>query len=76
MLTHLMDMYLLARLLYYIKKKDTKQIVTYTGSMHTDNYVKFFTKYMKESKLLYQEDNTESKRIKRLVSLPADIVLY
>jgi hypothetical protein len=77
MLTHLMDMYLLARLLYYVKKKDTKQILTYTGSMHTDNYVTFFTKYMKEeSKLLYQEDNTESKRIKRCVSLPANILVH
>lgn len=71
-LTHLMDIYLLARLLYYIEHKGTEQIVTYTGSLHTENYVSFFTKYMKESKLLYHENNYRigSKRIKRCVTIP------
>lgn len=73
MLTHLMDMYLLARLLHYIKKKDTKHVVTYTGTMHTNNYIMFFTKYMKEAKLVYHEDNTDAKRVKWCVTLPSSI---
>lgn len=74
MLTHLMDMYLLARLLHYIRRKDTKHIVTYTGAMHTDNYIMFFTKYMKEAKLVYHEDNNDAKRVKRCVTLPSSIL--
>lgn len=71
-LSLLMDIYLLARLLYYIKHKDTEQIITYTGCSHTENYVTFFTKYIKESKLLYYEDNyhVRNKRIKRCVTIP------
>lgn len=70
-LTHLMDMYLLSRVLYYIKKKDSKNIVTYTGKTHTEHYITFFTKYMKDYiEMLYHEDNANSKRVKRCVSLP------
>ena len=70
MISHLMDLYLLARVQFYMKKKDSQNIVTYTGQQHTSNYITFFTKYLKGTKFLHHDDNEKSKRIKRCVSIP------
>lgn len=70
-LTHLMDMYLLGRMLYYIKKKETRNIVTYTGQTHAKHYETFLTKYMKGAEVMYIENNENSKRVKRCVTLPS-----
>ena len=70
-LTHLMDMYLLGRMLYYIKDKETQNIVTYTGQTHAKHYVRFLTKYMKGTEEMYKENNENTKRIKRCVTLPS-----
>ena len=70
-MTHLMDMYLLGRMLYYIKKKETRNIVTYTGQTHAKHYETFITKYMKGAEVMYIENNENSKRVKRCVTLPS-----
>ncbi len=74
MLTHLMDMYLLSRMLFYLNNKETMNAITYTGAMHTEHYSIFFNKYMPKVELLYYENNSDSKRAKRCVTLPKSIV--
>lgn len=54
-LVHLMDMYHLSRMLYYMDKN--KNMISYTGSHHTHNYKEFFGKYM-GLKLAYIDDKS------------------
>lgn len=58
-LVHLMDMYHLARMLYYMDK--TTNIISYTGSHHTHNYMEFFEKYM-GLKLSYIDDKSNVEK--------------
>lgn len=58
-LLHLMDIYHLARMLHYMDK--SINIISYTGSDHTHNYMEFFEKYM-GLKLAYIDDKSNQEK--------------
>jgi hypothetical protein len=70
-ISHLMDMYLLARLLFYAKPDST--IAAYTGSSHTTAYTLFFDKFYSDpcTKLFAKPQNTP--KVTRCLELPVDI---
>lgn len=77
-LFHLMDMYLLARMMFYIETYKTTNIVLFTGTNHTINYENFlesckeFTKEWKCNKAwnLTQHE----KPLHRCIQIPKQIV--
>lgn len=72
-LVHLMDMYHLARIMYYIDKQNN--IISYTGSDHTHNYYDFFKNYMGLS-LEHVDDKSklaQDAKNKRCVCVPNNL---
>jgi hypothetical protein len=67
-LSHVKDIYTLARILYYLDKTNT--IISYDGGMHSMIYKRFFTDYIKGTKLLYEVNKLNAKRVSRCVTLP------
>lgn len=70
--SHLMDMYHLARMLYYKNKNDI--IVSYTGEAHTKNYETFFKYYYKMDEILVDQGRETKNSRQRCVSIPQKIV--
>lgn len=68
----IMDMYHLARMLYYIEKGDATVFVSYTGLAHTQFYKTFFTKYLKGK--LIASSVTETTDRKKCVLIPENII--
>jgi hypothetical protein len=73
-LTHITDMYTLARMLYYIDKRDANVFVSYAGATHTLHYLMFFMAYIQGSTMVHYQPESESKRTKRCVHLPKHYV--
>jgi hypothetical protein len=77
-LLHMMDMYHLARMLYYISTKPSNFVISYTGSAHTHNYIEFFTKfYKKHSSVLHLDDKStqvDDLTNKKCVAIPQEYV--
>ena len=68
---HIMDMYHLARMLYYRKKNEV--IISYTGELHTEQYGKFLKNYYKmEEKYEYSKRKDDVKTV-RCVKFPKEI---
>lgn len=68
---HMMDIYALARMIYYIRNTKSKNIVFYAGATHTKNYARFFNDFWpKEAVLLYHQDINEKSPYYRCVSIP------
>lgn len=72
-MTHIMDMYALARMLHYMNNNKSHTIAVYAGDYHTYNYMKFFSKYLKAKIVHYQNTENTSKE-KRCVTLPLEFV--
>lgn len=72
-MAHLMDMYHLSRMLYYIHK--TKILVSYTGSDHTHRYIHFFQRFYKSKTLHYNDksEQTDDLSNKRCIDIPIQI---
>lgn len=68
----IMDMYHLARMLYYIEKGDARVFVSYTGLAHTQFYKTFFTKYMKGK--VVASSVAESTDKKKCLSVPENVM--
>lgn len=68
----IMDMYHLARMLYYIEKGDAKVFVSYTGLAHTQFYKTFFTKYLK-GKIIFSSIAKDGNK-KKCLLIPEDII--
>ena len=66
-MSHIMDMYTLARMLHYMNNNyESHSVVVYAGAHHTENYSTFFSRYLHATAIEYQSyDN------KRCVTLPA-----
>jgi hypothetical protein len=67
----MMDMYHLARMLYYIEKGDSSVFVSYTGLAHTQFYKTFFTKYLKGKVLFSCVADTNRKKC---LSIPENVI--
>ena len=68
----IMDMYHLARMLYYIEQGDSKVFVSYTGLAHTQFYKVFFTKYMK-GKIVFSSIAEDTKN-KKCLLVPENVL--
>lgn len=71
--SHIMDIYALARIIYYIRNTNSKTIISYAGAVHSLNYTKFFVEFwQKEAKLVLYQDVKQYKNRshKRCVSIP------
>lgn len=80
--THLMDVYMIARMLYYLEKGGSRTIACFAGSLHAFTYKMFFEKYM--SKRVIQprwECNkafgltAEQKKQHRCVTIPRELAI-
>lgn len=74
--SHLMDMYLLSRLMYYLERNDSKNLVVYTGTKHTWNYQYFLEKLVsKNFKKKWQQDKAYYMgKNKRCMDIPKEII--
>lgn len=72
--THIMDMYTLARMMYYIEKGDSSLFVSYAGSLHTLNYLMFFMVYLEGSEMIHYQPESNVTKSKRCVTLPKTFV--
>jgi hypothetical protein len=70
-LFHLMDIYILARMMYYFENEGSKNIVVYTGTKHIYNYQRFFNQ-LKYIELWFYDK--QPKMQKRCVQIPVDII--
>jgi hypothetical protein len=73
-MTLVMDIYVLARMLYLVQTNNSKTISCYVGSYHAYSYNYFFKKYMKLEPIWlqdksHQKDNKE-KEEKRCLQIP------
>lgn len=76
-ISHIMDMYALSRMIYYIKNSDSKTFISYAGAIHSANYASFFYYFwQKESKLVHNQYAKEYKNgnYKRCVSIPRTLL--
>lgn len=77
-LLHMMDIYHLARMLYYVSTKSSNFVISYTGSTHTHNYIEFFTKFYKQhTSVLHLDDKStqmDDLTNKRCVVIPQEYV--
>ena len=77
-LFHLMDMYLLARMIYYIEQNEETNIVVFTGTNHTINYETFLescNEFKKEWKCNKAWNLTlDEEKLKRCIQIPKNIV--
>jgi hypothetical protein len=74
--SHLMDMYLLSRLIYYLEKSDSKNLLVYTGTKHTWNYQYFLEKLVsKNFQKEWQQDKAYYKgKDKRCIDISKEII--
>jgi hypothetical protein len=72
-LTHLMDIYSIARILYYIEKGTQKNIVSYTGANHAYSFTNFFKNYITSDIEWEYNSETEKASELRCVYLPLNI---
>lgn len=76
-MTHLMDIYTIARMMYYIRTSDSKSIVSYAGATHSGAYMQFFQKYWaKEATVIHQHVESVHAKSKRCVSIPKEIIKW
>lgn len=69
-MTHIMDMYTLSRILYYMyTEKKSHTVVVYAGADHTFAYTRFFLNYKKAKFVHYNKNES-----KRCVTLPLEFV--
>lgn len=71
---HIMDMYHLARMLYYKNKNEI--LISYTGQVHTEQYRSFFKHYYKmEEKYEYSKNKgcEDDNKVIRCVQFPKEI---
>lgn len=71
----LMDVYHISRMLYYFNiSRDIKNhtLLSYTGSYHSHNYIRFFTKYLKGKQVYINDKSFQSddESQKRCIDLP------
>lgn len=75
--SHLMDMYALARMMYYIRNTNSQTFISYAGAAHTLNYTRFFYDFWQnEAKLVHYKDLQLYKNghVKRCVSIPKEVL--
>lgn len=75
-LSHLMDMYLLSRLIYYLENSDSKDILVYAGTKHIWNYQKFFETTVSKlfDKKWQQDKSIHIGEGKRCLTVPKDLL--
>lgn len=75
-MSHVMDIYLIARVLYYIEKGASKTVTVYTGSNHTSSVEHFLSNYLqKDTQELWTYDSLQKKtKDKRCVYIPKEII--
>jgi hypothetical protein len=75
-MSHVMDIYLIARLLYYIEKGDSKTIAVYVGSAHTTSVEHFLSNYLQnDAQQVWKYDSAQKKtKDKRCVYIPKEII--
>ena len=76
-ISHIMDMYALGRMIYYIRNTKSKTFISYTGAAHAANYAIFFYYFWnKEASLIHNEYAKEYKNgnFRRCVSIPKQLL--
>jgi hypothetical protein len=79
-LSHIMDLYVISRMLYIIESRKTQTIVCYAGSNHAFMYQLFFEKFMRKNmtKLRWECNKAygltqKQEKQKRCVTIPLEI---
>lgn len=72
---HVMDIYALARMIYYIRTTNSENFVFYAGAAHTRNYARFFSEFWpKEATLVHHQEFKKKSTNYRCMNIPKKVL--